>query len=138
MNTSNGVSPNEAPSAQALAVELLNVWATAFAENSPAAMALLYQDDCMFYGSKAELFLGSEGAMRYFCGLTPRRHRKVIFSDVSASYAGSNAVAVAATAQFVVADTQPFAARWTQTWVLEEGRWLVLSHHASQKQAFAV
>ena len=138
MSTTSEDSPATNLDAQELANSLLNVWASAFCQNSPAAMALLYQDDSMLYGSKAELFLGSEGAMSYFSGLAARRHRQVRFDDVSASFAADQAIAIAATAHFVVADAQPLVARWTQTWVRVASEWRVISHHASPKQAFAV
>jgi hypothetical protein len=138
MSTISDENPVKNLDAHQLANSLLNVWASAFCQNSPAAMALLYQDDSMLYGSKAELFLGSEGAMKYFSGLAARRHRQVSFEDVSASFAGDQAIAIAATAYFVVADAQPLVARWTQTWVSVGNEWRVVSHHASPKQPFAV
>jgi hypothetical protein len=136
--TSNESLTEKTLAAPDLANSLLNLWAAAFSQNSPAAMALLYQDDSMLYGSKAELFLGSEGAMKYFSGLAARRHRQVRFDDVSASLAGDQAIAIAATAYFVMADAQPLVARWTQTWVRVASEWRVISHHASPKQPFAV
>lgn len=126
------------PSATEQASQLLARWASAFAENSPAAMALLYQEGSMLYGSKPELFVGSEGAMRYFSGLTPRRSRAVQFSEVTASFVTENVVALAATATFLVGDALPLVTRFTQTWVRVGPEWRVMSHHASPNKPFPV
>jgi hypothetical protein len=125
-------------SATELGGKLLTVWASAFAENSPAAMALLYQEGSMLYGSKVELFQGIEGAMRYFSGLAPRRSRAVQFTEVTASFAGASVVAIAATASFSMSDAPPLVTRFTQTWVKSSDEWRVLSHHASPKKPFPV
>ncbi len=126
------------PSATEQAKQLLAIWASAFAENSPAAMALLYQDNSMLYGSKVELFLGSEGAMHYFSGLIPRRSRAVQFTEVTASFATENVLAIAAIATFLISDAPPLQTRFTQTWVKTGEEWRVLSHHASPNKAFPV
>jgi hypothetical protein len=126
------------PSATEKASQLLAIWASAFAGNSPAAMALLYHDRSMLYGSKTELFIGTEGAMKYFSGLTPRRSRSVEFSEVTASFASETVIALAATATFLVSDAPPLVTRFTQTWVKTGEEWRVLSHHASQKKPFSV
>jgi ketosteroid isomerase-like protein len=136
MNRKSG--ENMSASATEQAEKLLTLWAAAFAENSPAAMALLYQDGSMLYGSKAELFEGIEGAMRYFSGLAPRRSRAAQFTEVTASFAGDAVIAMAATATFVVSDAPPLVTRFTQTWVKTGEEWRVLSHHASPKKAFPV
>jgi hypothetical protein len=101
-------------------------------------MALLYHDRSMLYGSKTELFIGTEGAMKYFSGLTPRRSRSVEFSEVTASFASETVIALAATATFLVSDAPPLVTRFTQTWVKTGEEWRVLSHHASQKKPFSV
>jgi hypothetical protein len=125
-------------SATEMGNKLLAIWAAAFAENSPAAMAILYAEGSMLYGSKVELFEGVEGAMKYFSGLAPRRSRTVQFTEVTASFAGNTIVAVAATATFLVSDAPPLVTRFTQTWVKSGEEWRVLSHHASPKKAFPV
>jgi hypothetical protein len=126
------------PGALALGEELLAHWGASFAGNSPAAMALLYSEGSMLYGSKTELFLGSEGAMRYFSGLAPRRSRAVQFTEVAASFAGESVLAVAAIATFLVSDAPALVTRFTQTWVKTDGGWRVISHHASPKKPFPV
>ncbi len=125
-------------SATEQASQLLATWATAFTENSPAAMALLYPEGSMLYGSKVELFLGSEGAMDYFSGLTPRRSRSVQFKQVTASFATEDVLVLAATATFLVSDAPPLLTRFTQTWVKTGEEWRVLSHHASPSKPFPV
>jgi hypothetical protein len=126
------------PSATEQASQLLAMWVSAFAENSPAAMAILYHDHGMLYGSKTELFVGPEGAMKYFSGLTPRRSRSVEFSEVTACFATETVIALAATATFLVSDAPPLVTRFTQTWVQTGAQWRVLSHHASPKKPFPV
>ncbi len=89
----------------------------------------------MLYGSKPALFLGSEGVMRYFGGLSPRRQRSVVFDDVTSHFAVPEVIALAATASFAVDDLPVLVMRFTQSWVYSDKGWLVLSHHASPKQA---
>lgn len=101
-------------------------------------MALLYQDGSMLYGSKAELFVGSEGAMRYFSGLTPRRSRAVQFTEVTASFATDGVLVLAALATFEVSDAPPLVTRFTQTWLRVDLEWQVISHHASPNKPFPV
>lgn len=92
----------------------------------------------MLYGSKAELFVGPDGAMHYFSGLTPRRSRAVRFTEVTASFATEDVVALAASATFLISDAPPLMTRFTQTWMRVGPQWRVMSHHASPNKPFPV
>ena len=113
--------------------ELLQAWSAAFAENKPLAMAGLYHADAAMYGSKPELFVGSEGVLRYFSSLAPRRERSVWFDEITACFVTPDVLALAATAGFVVDDLPAILMRFTQTWVRSGDVWQVISHHASPK-----
>ena len=134
-NLSIGNPKSAAPEqARNLGAELLGLWSAAFSENSPVAMAALYREDAMLYGSKPELFVGSEGALAYFSTLAPRRQRSVWFDEVTASFATPEVLAIAATAGFVVDQLPAIVMRFTQSWVHTDGAWRVISHHASPRQ----
>ena len=106
-------------------------WAAAFATRDPDAMAALYRDDALHYGSKPTVYAGREGVRRYFATLRPRSTNSVRFDQLAAALVGPEVLHLAAVAHFTVDDAAPIPMRLTQTWARVDGRWRVASHHAS-------
>lgn len=117
--------------AQAIAGAALDRWARAFAERSPGAMAQLYSERALFYGSQPPLFSGRDGVRQYFATLRPRGSHSVHFENVSAVMLADGVLQLAALALFTVEQNPPLPMRLTQTLVLEDGEWSVAQHHAS-------
>ncbi|MEO8298679.1 MAG: SgcJ/EcaC family oxidoreductase [Burkholderiales bacterium] len=113
-----------------IALAVLDHWREAYATGEPQAMAALYAEDCLHYGGRPCVYVGTAGVLEYFATLAARRHCAVRFDNVLARRLGPGAVHLACIAVFTVDDvTRPM--RLTQTLTLENGKWKVASHHAS-------
>ncbi len=108
-------------------------WAAAFAQMDSAELVLLYARDAIFSGLARELFQGREGVRAYFDRLFPAQSAKVEFSDVVVTSPSAAVIALAASATFTIGTNEPLRVRLTQTLVLTDGRWEILSHHASRR-----
>jgi uncharacterized protein (TIGR02246 family) len=109
-------------------------WATAFSTLDADALASLYSDHAMFFGSNPKLYRGRDGVRSYFQGLPRWRASAVQFSDVVADQAGPDLIGVAGTASFDL-DEGAVKLSVKMTWVIarEDGDWKIISHHVSSK-----
>ncbi len=111
--------------------QTLDSWADCFSRRDPEAMASLYTDQALFFGSKPVLFQGRRGVQEYFASLSPRRKNSVRVDEIVAVALADDAIALAASAHFQVDDNNPVVMRLSQTLKRVGIRWLVASHHAS-------
>ena len=112
-----------------VAADLRARWSAAFARRDVGALAGLYTDDALFFGSRPELFRGREGVATYFRGLAA----DVILEAFEAPDIVAITPEVFVTAgywRFTFAGETRF---YRLTWVVvaRAGRWLIAQHHAA-------
>jgi uncharacterized protein (TIGR02246 family) len=110
-------------------------WAQAFARSDVDALASLYTQDALFFGSKPDLYRGQGGVREYFESLTKGYE--------SATFAHSHVVAISpeviVSAGFVTFagahDGRRFSLPYRMSWTLVRsgGEWRIASHHASPR-----
>jgi len=117
-----------------IASGIMAKWAAAFSRLDADALASLYSQHALFFGSNPKLYRGRDGVATYFKGLPRWRTSAVQFSDVVTEQAGPDLVNVAGTASFD-ADEGAVKLSVKITWVIacEDGDWKIVSHHVSSK-----
>lgn len=120
-----------APTAAHIAQQMLDRWAAAFAAMDPDAMAVLYSEQALLFGSKPQLFVGRAGARDYFAALRPRASNSVRFDRLTAVMLAESVIELAVDVLFTVEQNPAIPMRLTQTLVADAGGWLIASHHAS-------
>jgi uncharacterized protein (TIGR02246 family) len=113
---------------------IVEKWSAAFSRLDADALARLYSSNAFFFGSKSQLYRGSQGVAAYFNAL-PRWSSPVVqFTDRATVQVNSNLINFAATATFVVdEDTAPLSVKITWVIAREDGDWKIVSHHVSSK-----
>jgi uncharacterized protein (TIGR02246 family) len=120
------------PAENAVSVVLAK-WGEAFNKMDADALAALYSEKTLLYGSTPPLYKGREGVKTYLNSLPRWKGPKAEFSDLNAVAIGSDVINVAGTAAFTVAENAPPAVfRLTQVLIREDGDWKIVSHHVSR------
>ena len=115
--------------------EMQGRWAEAFARADADALAALYTDDALFFGSMPELYLKASGVRRYFETL-PKGYEAAAFADTQAVEIGADLIVSAGFVMFTGEhDGERFSVLYRMSWTLVRagGDWRIASHHASPK-----
>lgn len=110
--------------------KMLDDWAIAFERQSPAAMAALYSQHAIFFGSTPSLVRGRAGVFAYFAGIFPLQEARVSFSEVEI-FAESDQVHVAGVCRVTFTGGVISTARMTHSLRREGDAWKIVCHHAS-------
>lgn len=104
-------------------------WVAAFGTREHDALAALYWDDALFFGSTAPLYTGREGVRQYFATL-PIDIRLEDFPPPTIVKPLPDVILTAGGWRFSFAG-EPRNFRLTWTLVRRNGVWRIASHHAS-------
>ena len=109
-------------------------WAAGFSKLDAAALALLYSNHALFFGSNPTLYRGRDGVAAYFNALPRWASPAVQFTDVVTAPVNPDLINFAGTASFVVGeDNPPLSVKITWVIAREDGEWKIVSHHVSSK-----
>ena len=117
-----------------IASAIIARWSAGFSKLDAEALAALYSQHAVFFGSNPTLYRGRDGVKAYFNGL-PRWHApRVQFSDVRTAQVNADLVNMAAIASFFLDGDAPSLAVKI-TWVIarEDGDWKIACHHVSSQ-----
>lgn len=112
-------------------------WSAAFNRLDADALAALYSDSALFYGSVPTLHRGRAGVAAYFNALTRWPSPRVTFADLAVTTVGADVINMAGRATFLTsADAAPLNVKITWVIVREgsasaNGGWHIISHHVS-------
>ncbi|MBV8848967.1 MAG: nuclear transport factor 2 family protein [Methylobacteriaceae bacterium] len=110
-------------------------WAEAFARSDSNAMALLYTDDALFFGSMPDLYIGRSGVRHYFT-ILPKGYKAAAFADTCTVEISRDLIVSAGFVTFTGArDGARFSLVYRMSWTLVRigVEWRIASHHASPK-----
>jgi uncharacterized protein (TIGR02246 family) len=111
-------------------------WAEAFARADAGALASLYTDDALFFGSKPDLYRQRSGVRHYFETL-PKGYEAAAFGETHAVRINPDLIASAGYVTFTgERGGERFSLLYRMSWVLARsgGEWRIASHHASPKK----
>jgi uncharacterized protein (TIGR02246 family) len=113
---------------------IIEKWSAGFSKLDAAALASLYSNSALFFGSNPALYRGRDGVAAYFTALPRWSSPTVRFTDIVAAPVGLDLISMAGTASFVV-DEGATTLSVKITWVIarEDGDWKIVSHHVSSK-----
>jgi len=110
-------------------------WAEAFARADAGALASLYTEEALFFGSMPDLYRQSDGVRRYFATL-PKGYEGAAFGETHAVEISSDLIVSSGFVTFTgERDGSRFSLLYRMSWTLvRSGReWKIASHHASPK-----
>ena len=114
-----------------IASQFRQAWSVAFRARDVTALAALYTQDALFFGSTAELYRGREGVLAYFSTLQ-RDVALLAFEPQDVIPAGPDTIVAAGYWQFRFgSEARPYRLTWTL--VRRNGQWLIAAHHASPR-----
>jgi ketosteroid isomerase-like protein len=111
---------------------IIEQWSANFSKLDADALASLYSNSALFFGSNPSLYRGREGVVAYFHALPRWRAPAVQFTGVVAGRL-PDLINMAGTASFVVDEEPPLSVKITWVIVREDGEWKILSHHVSSQ-----
>ena len=123
--------------ASAIVEAIIARWSAAFNRLDADALASLYSNSALFYGSVPTLFRGRDGVASYFNGLTRWPSPTVAFTDLVTIAVGQDLVNMAGKATFMTTpDAVPLTVKITWIVVREnsgskDNNWHIVSHHVS-------
>ncbi len=118
-------------SANAVAEELRKAWARAFRARDAEALANLYTQEAMFFGSTPDLYRGRDGVRAYFSTLRADVTLDE-FEPGDVVQTGEDTMIAAGYWQFLFG-TELRRYRLTWTIVQQSAGWLIAAHHASPR-----
>ena len=116
-------------------VHMQRRWSEAFARADADALASLYTEDALFFGSMPDLYLQRSGVRRYFETL-PKGYEGAAFGETHAVEIGHDVIASAGFVTFTgERDGKHFSLLYRMSWTLVRtgAEWRIASHHASPK-----
>lgn len=115
---------------------IIEKWSAGFSRQDADALASLYSNSAMFFGSNPALYRGRDGVAAYFNALPRWSSPTVQFTDIVAAPVGADLISMAGTASFNV-DEGATTLSVKITWVIarEDGDWKIVSHHVSSQAA---
>jgi uncharacterized protein (TIGR02246 family) len=115
--------------------EIQRRWAEAFARADPGALASLYAEDALFFGSMPDLYRQRSGVQHYFETL-PSGYEGAAFGETHAVEINPELMISAGFVTFTAKrDGEHFSLLYRMSWTLvrSRGEWKISSHHASPK-----
>lgn len=111
---------------------IIATWSAAFSRLDADALAALYSDSALFYGSVPTLYCGRAGVASYFNALTRWPSPTVAFTDLVVTTLGADVINMAGRATFMTTpDATPLHVKITWIVLREDGEWRIISHHVS-------
>jgi uncharacterized protein (TIGR02246 family) len=110
-------------------------WAKAFARADADALASLYTEDALFFGSMPDLYLQRSGVRRYFETL-PKGYEGAAFGETQAIEISRDLIVSAGFVTFTgEREGERFSLLYRMSWTLVRSweDWRIASHHASPK-----
>jgi uncharacterized protein (TIGR02246 family) len=116
-------------------VELIyQQWRHYFAPLNPNALAALYAEDAILFGSRIPPYIGRTAIESYFKDLPQGLYTDVVFIPDHIKRVTQDVISIAGSANFQRADQTPLELRITHVLVRKENQWQIVSHHVSPKQ----
>ena len=116
-------------------VELIyQQWRHYFAPLNPNALAALYAEDAILFGSRIPPYIGRTAIESYFKDLPQGLYTGVVFIPDHIKRVTQDVISIAGSANFQRADQTPLELRITHVLVRRENQWQIVSHHVSPKQ----
>lgn len=116
-------------------VELIyQQWRHYFAPLNPNALAALYAEDAILFGSRIPPYIGRTAIESYFKDLPQGLYTDVVFIPDHIKRVTQDVISIAGSANFQRADQTPLELRITHVLVRRENQWQIVSHHVSPKQ----
>jgi ketosteroid isomerase-like protein len=109
-------------------------WQQHFAPLNPKALASLYAEDAILFGSRVPPYIGTAAIESYFASLPPSLYTGVTFFPEYINRPISDVMNIAGSATFQRTDQIPLELRITHVLVRRESQWQIVSHHVSPKQ----
>lgn len=111
-------------------LNVLSTWSDHFAKRDCNALAALYREDAVLYGSSDSLLSGRDAIRDYFAALPAEGSASARFDDLVIVQLSGTTAAVAGMVHFLIGATL-LTVRITLTFVEDGGVWRIGMHHAS-------
>jgi uncharacterized protein (TIGR02246 family) len=119
----------------AIVAQIQRRWAAAFARADADALASLYIEDALFFGSMPDLYCGRSGVRQYFETLA-KGYEGAAFADTHTVEISPDLIVSAGFVTFTgERDGERFSLLYRMSWTLVRSgeQWRIASHHASPK-----
>ena len=118
----------------------VKAWAAAYDTRDPQKITALYDLDALFWGTGARTLAATPASVfDYFKDARARPDARVVINDHQVRVFGDIAISSGIYTFSGVRDGQPTTApaRFSMTFRLRDGRWMIVSHHSSRMPAAA-
>ena len=116
-------------------VELIyQQWQKHFAPLNPNALAAIYAEDAILFGSRIPPYIGRTAIASYFKDLPQGLYTGVVFIPDHIKRVTQDVISIAGSANFQRTDQISLELRITHVLVRRENQWQIVSHHVSPKQ----
>jgi uncharacterized protein (TIGR02246 family) len=119
---------------QEIVERIYQQWQDHFSPLNPQALATLYAEDAILFGSRVPPYIGRAAIESYFAGLPSGLYTGVTLFPEYVNRPISDVISIAGSATFQRADQIPLELRITHVLVRRENQWQIISHHVSTKQ----
>lgn len=110
-------------------------WQQHFVPPNANALAALYAEDAVLFGSQIPPYIGRVEIESYFANLTPGLYTGVMFMPEYIKRPTSDVISIAGSVQFQRHGHSSLDLRITHILVRQDHTWLIASHHVSPKVA---
>lgn len=119
---------------QEIVEHIYQQWQDHFSPLNPQALAALYAEDAILFGSRVPPYIGRAAIASYFASLPLGLYTGVTFILEYINRPISDVMNIAGSATFQRTDLIPLELRITHVLVRRESQWQIVSHHVSPKQ----
>jgi uncharacterized protein (TIGR02246 family) len=119
---------------QEIVKHIYEQWQHYFAPLNPNALAALYAEDAILFGSRIPPYIGRTAIESYFKDLPQGLYTGVVFTLDYLKIITQDVISIAGSANFQRSDQTPLELRITHVLVQRENQWQIVSHHVSPKQ----
>ena len=109
-------------------------WQQYFAPINPVALAALYAEEAVLFGSKIPPYIGRAAIQSYFENLPQGLYTKAQFIPEYVNRPIADIISIAGSVIFERTEQTPLELRFTHVLVNIESRWMIASHHVSPKK----
>jgi len=129
-----GVNQMNRQTDQAIVAQVYEQWQKHFAPLNASALAALYAEDAVLFGSRIPPYIGRTAIQSYFDNLTPGIFTDVVFRPDYIIRVTPDVISIAGSATFERTEKNPLELRVTHVLIRRENQWQIVSHHVSSKQ----
>jgi len=119
---------------QKIVEQVYQKWQDFFAPINPVALAGLYTQEAVLFGSTIPPYIGRDAIQSYFENLPQGLYTKAQFIPEYVNRPVSDVISIAGSVAFTRAEQKALELRFTHILVCRDSRWLIASHHVSPKQ----